>query len=85
MAYFGRAAVWKEKGKWDQAIHDYDRCLANDPRFAPAFGQRGLCLLRQGQEAAAQADFAECLRLNPTLKTSLELEISKINQHRANR
>ena len=35
-------------------------------------GMRGLLRLRLGQEAEAQRDFDQCLRLKPALKESLE-------------
>ena len=45
---------------------------SRNPQYADAWAMRGLLKLRLGQEAAAQEDFGQCLRLNPALKSSLE-------------
>jgi hypothetical protein len=53
-------------------LTDYDQTIVLDPHFADPWGMRGLLKLRLGQEAEAQANFDQCLRLKPALKKSLE-------------
>ena len=43
-----------------------------DRRYAVAYLNRGMALLRLGRESEAQRDFAEALRLDEGLKTTLE-------------
>jgi hypothetical protein len=43
-------------------------CRSLDPQYADAWAMRGLLKLRLGQEAGAQEDLGQCLRLNPALK-----------------
>lgn len=54
-----------------------------DPRFAKAYGNRGLTLLRLGKTAEAEKDFAECLRLDPNLKADLDRSIQATNVARS--
>ena len=37
-----RGNAWREKGEYDKAIADYDQALAINPKFAPAYSNRGL-------------------------------------------
>jgi Flp pilus assembly protein TadD len=71
-AYFSRAFVFREKGDFSQALADYNRVIALDPRYADAWAMRGLLNLRMDQESEAQADFVQFLRLKPAGNVSLE-------------
>jgi len=50
-AYFNRAFVFREKEDFDQALADYDRVIALDPKYADAWAMRGLLKLRMSQES----------------------------------
>jgi regulator of sirC expression with transglutaminase-like and TPR domain len=62
----------------ERAIADFDRAISLQPQHAMAFGARGLARLQQGQEAAAQRDFEQCLSLAPHLKAALDERINAI-------
>jgi Flp pilus assembly protein TadD len=53
------------------------------PDFAPAYSSRGIALLLAGKDEEAQKDFDKALKLDPTLKTSLEAQIKRAKEQRA--
>ena len=69
----------------DGSIADYELAIKSDPSFAKAYGNRGLARLFQGNKAAAEKDFDQCLMLDPELKPSLEKEIEKAKRKIATR
>ena len=81
--WFNHTAAWVENRELERAIADYDRAIETNPRHANAYANRGLARLRQGQEAAAQQDFARCLSLDIRLKSSLEQRIREIKRQLA--
>jgi tetratricopeptide (TPR) repeat protein len=62
-----------------RAIDDFNRALELDPKIAQAYFNRGLVWVYLGEDARAQKDFDECLRLKPDLRAQLEsrLELAK--------
>ena len=64
-AYFGRAEAHAASGENDLAIADYTLSIRNDPS-AVAYNNRGNIHVRKGDLAAAESDFAEAVRLEPT-------------------
>ena len=67
------------KGEMVRAIDDFTRAIELDPKIAWAYFNRGLIWVYLGEDARAQKDFAECLRLRPELKTDLDprIELAK--------
>ena len=67
------------KGEMVRAIDDFTRAIELDPKIAWAYLNRGLIWVYLGEDARAQKDFAECLRLKPELKTDLDprIELAK--------
>jgi tetratricopeptide (TPR) repeat protein len=82
-AYYCRSRGWYNKNDFNRAFADLTRAIDLDPRFAKAFGNRGLTRLRLGQTDEAEKDFAECLRLDPNLKPELERSIQATQAARA--
>jgi tetratricopeptide (TPR) repeat protein len=66
----------------DGSIVDYDLAMKVDPFFAKAYGNRGLARLFQGDLAAAEKDFDQCLKLDPKLKPLLEEQIEQARKRR---
>jgi tetratricopeptide (TPR) repeat protein len=54
-------------GDADGARADYQAALEGDPRFAPAYANRGILRDRAGDTKGAMADYREALRLDPKL------------------
>ena len=52
-------------GKLQEAVAQFTRALALDPKFALAYNGRGFAFLRLKQYSAAVADFDQAIRLNP--------------------
>ncbi|MYI20974.1 MAG: tetratricopeptide repeat protein, partial [Acidimicrobiia bacterium] len=54
-----------ERGRYRQAISDYDRALRREPDAAHLYGNRGLAKAILGQYREAIADYDQALRLEP--------------------
>ena len=76
--YNGRGNALAAQGKLDLAIADYSTAIEIAPRFADAYANRGLALLRRGRTSEAEQDFEQSLRLDPSLKASLEDRINRV-------
>jgi tetratricopeptide (TPR) repeat protein len=66
----------------DRAVNDFNRAIELDPRYALAYGNRGLALLRQGKDAEAEKDFERAVALRPELKAELELNVERAKKWR---
>jgi tetratricopeptide (TPR) repeat protein len=71
-----------DKSELDRAINEFNRAIELDPRYALAYGNRGLALLRLGKDAEAEKDFERALALGPGLKAELESSVEKIKKWR---
>ena len=49
--HYGRAVVMSDTSELDRAIKEFNRAIELDPRYALAYGNRGLSLLRLGKES----------------------------------
>jgi tetratricopeptide (TPR) repeat protein len=58
-----RGKLKRSNGDLDGAIADFTRCLALDPKSGVCFVNRGLCLVEQNSQQAAEGDFSEALKL----------------------
>ncbi|WP_404791072.1 tetratricopeptide repeat protein [Altericista sp. CCNU0014] len=54
-------------GDLEGALKDYDRAIAQNPKEADAYVNRGIVRDELGQHAAAIADYTQALTLNPDL------------------
>jgi len=61
-----------ELGDPADALAQFGRALALDPRSASAFNNRGAALLALGQRDAARQDFERALKLDPSLAEARE-------------
>lgn len=78
--YNDRGNLLAQKGDFESALHDLDRSIELDPKFAKAYGDRGIVRLMRGEEAAAEVDFAKCLELNKTLEFQFKAAAQQIRQ-----
>ena len=51
--------------RYDEALAAYGEVLSRNPDFLPAHEQLAVVYIEQGQKQRAQAEVAECLRINP--------------------
>jgi len=59
----GRACL--DKGKYDDAIADYDKAIALDPNVALAYTNRGSAYYRKGEYERAIADHSKAIAIDP--------------------
>jgi peptidyl-prolyl cis-trans isomerase A (cyclophilin A) len=71
MAEFNKAIILAGQNTQSYSI----QVQPNTKSLALAFGTRGLIWLQKGNEAEARKDFAECLRLDPSVRPWLEEKI----------
>lgn len=60
-----RGAAWLQKNQPDNAISDFDACLALNPNDAGAFNNRGLAWHDKKEYDKAVADYSDAIRLDP--------------------
>jgi hypothetical protein len=67
------------------AIADFDKAIDLNPRYAKAYGGRGVTRLLQGKDAEAEKDFKTCAELDARLRKTLEplIEAAKAKRGRA--
>jgi tetratricopeptide (TPR) repeat protein len=63
------------QGKMLEAINDFNRAIELNPTIALSYFNRGLAKVFLGDEAEAEKDFAESLRLKPELKAEMDRRI----------
>jgi tetratricopeptide (TPR) repeat protein len=63
--YETRAAAYERKGRYDDAIADYDRAIALMPDDKTAYDNRGIDHAHQGRKDKAIADFRAALKIDP--------------------
>jgi tetratricopeptide (TPR) repeat protein len=66
------------KSDLDGALADYAKTIELNPKNARAYANRGLILLLRRQDAAAQKEFDNALRIDGSLKTDLQKSIDQI-------
>jgi tetratricopeptide (TPR) repeat protein len=66
-AYLSRGNVYRAQGQFEEAIKDFDTCLALNPYFVKAYVSRGSAYADQGRHDEAMKDFARAIRLKPDM------------------
>lgn len=95
LEYLNKAAgapnfdLWEDRGEcyykkemYEEAVQDFSRAIANDPKDRLAYFYRAMSYKAQKNYAAAAADFKEARRLGVIMKdgVNLEQEISKLQK-----
>src|SRR6185436_13191111 len=73
-SYIARARFYRLKLLWELALADNNQAIALKPD-AEAFYQRGLTYEGKGDPAAAAADYAKALSLNPRLPRAVQAQM----------
>ena len=81
-AFYNRGVSHAERGAPDLALADYTRAVELDPKFAQAYANRGILLLRQGRDAEAERDFDIAFQLDARLRSELEAYIKQMRAAR---
>lgn len=64
LAYLNRGNIYLYKGKYNQAINDFDKAIHFQPDFTSAYYSRGLANKLSGNLFLAIADFKKVIELN---------------------
>ena len=70
--YDNRGNVWRNRGRFDRAIEDYDKAIALAPGFAFAFYNRSQAHYLAGRFTEALADAGKAAALNENSASALE-------------
>ncbi|MCX7949739.1 MAG: tetratricopeptide repeat protein [Treponemataceae bacterium] len=62
-----RGVFYAGRGRFDEALADYERALAINPDFAEAYNSRGLLYKELGRFDEALADYSKAVALNPRM------------------
>ncbi|MDB4444352.1 tetratricopeptide repeat protein [bacterium] len=63
--FYDRGNSYLKKGRYGQAISDYNKAIGLDPKFAEAYNNRGSAYFPQGQYDQAISDFNMVIELDP--------------------
>jgi len=67
LAHHWRGAEYLKTGRDDEAIADFDRALALNPKLYTAYYDRAIALRHKGELTRAIADFNEAIRQSPNV------------------
>jgi len=65
-AHLDHGGACLDKGKYDDAIADYDKAIALDPNDAIAYTDRGIAYGKKGEFDRAIADLRKVLEIDPS-------------------
>ena len=81
--YSNRGVARYRKGDKDGAIADYTKAIELNHKYSKALALRGAAKLRQGKDAEAQQDMEAAVKLDGSLKATVEETVNEIKQSRA--
>lgn len=78
--YDDRGNLLAQKGDFDGAIADLNKAVELEPKYAKAYGDRGIVQLMRDEDTAAESDFKKCFELDKTLEPQFKSAANKIKQ-----
>lgn len=78
--YDDRGNLLAQKGDFEGAIADLNRAIEMEPKYAKAYGDRGIVHLMRGEDTAAESDFKKCFELDKTLETQFKSAAHSLKQ-----
>lgn len=64
-SYCERGNAYRDKGRFVEAIADFNKAIEMDPRFANAYNNRGVLCVNIGKPYDAIADFNRAIKIDP--------------------
>jgi tetratricopeptide (TPR) repeat protein len=78
--YNDRGNLLAQQGDLDRAMTDLNRAIEIEPRYAKAYGDRGIVRLMSGDDTTAELDFKKCFALDSRLdEKPTDVEILKFD------
>lgn len=65
--HFNRGVLLEHLRRYDEALASFNKCIAREPGFAPAYQSKGLALSALGRYEEAIGQFGTAISLNPGL------------------
>jgi len=80
--YDDRGDLLAKRGELDQAIADLNKAIEIAPRYAKAYGDRGLVRLMRGEDKDSELDFKKCFELDSALESQFRDAATKVKQRK---
>ena len=78
--YNDRGNLLAQQGDLDRALADLNRAIEIEPKYAKAYGDRGIIRLMRGEDTAAELDFKSCFQLDSRLELQFKSDVTQIKQ-----
>ena len=78
--YDDRGNLLAQKGDFNGAIADLNKAIEIDPKYAKAYGDRGIVQLMRGEDMVAELDFKKCYELDKTLAFRFRMAEQQIRE-----
>jgi Flp pilus assembly protein TadD len=78
--YNDRGNLLAQQGDLDRAMTDLNRAIEIEPRYAKAYGDRGIVRLMSGDDTTAELDFKKCFALDSRLESHFKATANQIKQ-----
>lgn len=78
--YADRGNLLGQKGDFEGALSDLNRAIELEPKYAKAYGDRGIVRVIRGEDAAAELDFKKCFELDKRLEPQVMAAANHIRQ-----
>ena len=78
--YADRGNLLVQKADLDGGMADLDKAIELEPKFAKAYGDRGIVHLMRGEDTAAESDFRKCFELDKTLEIQFKAAANQLKQ-----
>jgi Tfp pilus assembly protein PilF len=78
--YADRGNMLGQRADLDGAMADLDKAIELEPKFAKAYGDRGIVHLMRGEDAAAESDFKKCFELDKTLEFQFKAVANQLRE-----
>lgn len=83
--YDDRGNLLARQGELDRAIADLNKAIEIAPRYAKAYGDRGIIRIMRGEDADAELDFRKCFELDGALESQFKAAASQVKQRAVSR
>lgn len=78
--YDDRGNLLAQKADFDGALADLNKAIELEPKYAKAYGDRGIVRMMRGENAAAESDFRKCFELDKRLESQFKTAAAQIKQ-----